>query len=222
MRARAEKSPVTGRIDKRQAIVEAAFAVFSRHGYEQACVQEIAAEAGVAKPTVYNHMTDKESLLRESVLLAADRVGAECVAAVERLRKPGPDLPAALEDVARRLLRICAGDTSHALRRLTAAQANRLPELTALVQERTATRTLDALTDRLGMLALSGELDTTDPATAAEQFLALITGPLENRSAHGTRKVTPAELREIAAAAVRTFRAAYQGAGTRSTKSRAE
>ncbi|MEV0048223.1 TetR/AcrR family transcriptional regulator C-terminal domain-containing protein [Nocardia rhamnosiphila] len=59
------------------------------------------------------------------------------------------------------------------------------------------------------LLALSGKLRTTDPATAAEQFLALLTGPLENRSAHGTRKVPPAELRAIATAAVRTFLAAY-------------
>ncbi|NUP25374.1 MAG: TetR/AcrR family transcriptional regulator [Nocardia sp.] len=209
MRARVEDGPAGGRIDKRRAILEAAFTVFARLGYEQACVQEIAAAAGVAKPTVYNHMADKESLLRESVLAAADRVGAECLAAVERLRSPGPDLDAALEDTARQLLRICAGDTSHALRRLAAAQANRLPDLVVLVRERTATSTLYALTDRLGMLALSGRLATTDPATAAEQFLALLTGPLENRSAYGTRNVAPAELRAVARAAVRTFLAAY-------------
>ncbi|MGW5387114.1 TetR/AcrR family transcriptional regulator [Nocardia sp. NPDC003963] len=213
MRARVEGGPVTGRIDKRRAILDAAFTVFARLGYEQACVREIAAEAGVAKPTVYNHMTDKESLLREALLAAADRVGAECLTAVEGLRKPGPDLAAALEETARRLLRICAGDTSHALRRLAAAQANRLPDLVGLVRERTATRTLEALTDRLGMLALSGRLRTTDPATAAEQFLALLTGPLENRSAYGTRKVPAAELRAVAAAAVRTFLAAYGTGG---------
>ncbi|MGW0180717.1 TetR/AcrR family transcriptional regulator [Nocardia sp. NPDC003345] len=211
---RAAEVPARGRIDKRQAILDAAFAVFARLGYEQACVREIAAEAGVAKPTVYNHMTDKEALLRESLLLAADRVSGECLDAVERLRDPGADLPAALADTARRLLRVCAGDTSHALRRLAAAQANRLPELVTQVRERTATRTLDALTDRFGLLALSGRLTATDPATAAEQFLALLTGPLENRSAHGTRKVPVAEQRTIATAAVRTFLAAY-GSGDR-------
>lgn len=209
VRARVEDGPVSGRIDKRRAILDAAFAVFARLGYEKACVREIADEAGVAKPTVYNHMTDKESLLREALVTAADRVGADCLAAVERLRNPGADLTAALEDTARQLLRICAGDTSHALRRLSAAQANRLPDLVVLVRERTATATLDALTDRLGLLALSGRLRITDPAIAAEQFLALLTGPLENRSAHGTRKVPPAELRAIATAAVRTFLAAY-------------
>ncbi|WP_328387253.1 TetR/AcrR family transcriptional regulator [Nocardia sp. NBC_00416] len=209
MCARTADGPGAGRIDKRRAILDAAFAVFARLGYEQAGVREIADAAGVAKPTVYNHMADKESLLREALLRAADQVGADCLAAVERLRDPGADLGSALENTAQRLLRVCAGDTSHALRRLAAAQSNRLPDLVTLVRERTATRTLDALTDRLGLLALSGRLRITDPAVAAEQFLALLTGPLENRSAQGARKVPRAELGAIAAAAVRTFLAAY-------------
>lgn len=53
-----------------------------------------------------------------------------------------------------------------------------------------------------------------EPAGAAsshdvERFLALLTGLLMNRSAHGTRKVPPAELRAIATTAVRMFLAAY-------------
>lgn len=213
VRARTVEGPGRGRIDKREAILDAAFAVFARRGYEQACVREIADEAGVAKPTVYNHLNDKEDLLRVTLERVAEEVGAECLAVVERLRDPGADLGAALEDTARRLLRICAGDRSHALRRLTMAQANRCPDLVASVRDRTAARTVDALTDRFGLLALSGRLRTTDPAVAAEQFLALLTGPLENRSAHGTRKVGPAELRAVAAAAVHTFLAAYAGDG---------
>jgi AcrR family transcriptional regulator len=61
--------PARGRIERRQAILDGAFAVFTRHGYAQACVKEIAQEAGVAKPTVYSHLNDKESLYREAVEL---------------------------------------------------------------------------------------------------------------------------------------------------------
>ncbi|WP_241483058.1 TetR/AcrR family transcriptional regulator [Nocardiopsis halophila] len=49
-----------GRIDKRRAILEAASRVFTRDGYGRSCVREIAAEADVAKPTVYNHVHDKD------------------------------------------------------------------------------------------------------------------------------------------------------------------
>ncbi|GAB2686575.1 TetR/AcrR family transcriptional regulator [Nocardia thraciensis] len=201
-----------GRIDKRQAILDAAFAVFARQGFEQACVADIAAEAGVAKPTVYNHLSDKHSLLRESLVVVADAVGTDCVAALDRLREPGAGLRATLEDVAYRLLRICNDERSRALRRLGYGQAATQPELIELARERTGVRTLEALADRLARLALSGRVRIEDPAVAAEQFLALLTAPLENRSRMGTRPVRPADLRTIATAAVATFCAAYHPA----------
>ncbi|MGY0499924.1 TetR/AcrR family transcriptional regulator C-terminal domain-containing protein [Nocardia sp. FBN12] len=50
----------------------------------------------------------------------------------------------------------------------------------------------------------------SDPATAAEQFLVLITGPMEGRTRLGTRKVSTAEMRTVAATAVDTFLRAYE------------
>ncbi|MQY16984.1 hypothetical protein NRB20_00470 [Nocardia sp. RB20] len=201
-----------GRIDKRQAILDGAFAVFARRGYSQACVQEIANEAGVAKPTVYNHLTDKETLFRHAVEAVADAVGAQCLAAVGPLREADADLRVALGDSALRLLRICAGEQSRSLRALTAAQLPVFPDLIVLVQERTSGGVAEALGDRMAHLMLAGRLRTADPATAAEQFLALLTGPLQIRSRAGTRKVTVAELRAIADSAVDTFLRAYEPA----------
>ncbi|TQM32304.1 TetR/AcrR family transcriptional regulator [Nocardia bhagyanarayanae] len=198
-----------GRIDKREAILDAAFTVFARRGYNQACVQEIADEADVAKPTVYNHLTDKETLFREAVEAAADAVGAQCLDAIERLRDPGADLPAALTDSARRLLRVCASEHARALRSLTYAQLAAFPDLVDSVQSRTSRRVAEALGDRFARLMLAGRLRTTDPAGAAEQFLALLTGPLESRSRLGARKVPAAELRALADSAVDTFVRAY-------------
>ncbi|MFQ6328869.1 TetR/AcrR family transcriptional regulator [Nocardia sp. CWNU-33] len=198
-----------GRIDKRQAILNVAFTVFARRGYEKACVQEIADEAGVAKPTVYNHLTDKETLFRHAILAAADAVSAEILAIVERLRDPGEDLPAALSDTAYRLLEVCAGERARDLRRLTYAQHANLPDLTTTVLERTAQGVAEALADRLARLALAGRLRPCDPTVAAEQLLALLTGPLERRSQLGARVVPDTELRAVAEAAVRTFSAAY-------------
>lgn len=53
-----------GRLDKRRAIVEAALRVFAQVGYAQASLDVIAAEAGVSKPTIYNHLGSKENLFR--------------------------------------------------------------------------------------------------------------------------------------------------------------
>ncbi|MFD5558072.1 TetR/AcrR family transcriptional regulator [Streptomyces sp. NPDC127068] len=199
----------SGRIDKRRAILDAAFVVFARRGYAGAGVKEIAAEAGVAKPTVYNHLTDKENLFRRAMEAAADAVAEENLAVLDRLRAPGDDLEAALDDVAFRLLKICRGERAGALRWLTHAQVAEFPDLVVAVQERTAVRVADALADRLARLALAGRLRTGDPAHAAEQLLSLLTGPLELRSRLGTRPLSTAETRAIAERAVRTFLRAH-------------
>ncbi|NBE54033.1 TetR/AcrR family transcriptional regulator [Streptomyces boluensis] len=205
------KAVPRGRADKRKAILTAAFAVFARRGYAQACVQEIAEEAGVAKPTVYSHLNDKETLFRHTVEAAADTLMTENLTAIEHLRDRAPDEDprAALTDLAHRLARICCGERARALRRLTYAQVAQFPDLVEIVQERTAHRPSAALADRLARLSLAGRLRPCDPEQAAEHFLALLTGPLESRSRLGTRRVPAAELRSTAEAAVDTFLRAY-------------
>ncbi|WP_254878819.1 TetR/AcrR family transcriptional regulator [Streptomyces sp. NA04227] len=203
-----------GRIDKRQAILDEAFTVFARRGYAQAGVKEIAEEARVAKPTVYNHLGDKENLFRQAMTAAADSVSAETVAVTDRLREVSGDLGPVLHDVAHRLLKVCCSDRSRALRALTYAESASFPELAELVQERTSVRLQEALADRLARLSLSGKLRPCDPSGAAEQFLALLTGPMETRSRLGTRKVPPAQARAVADAAADTFLRAY-GSGPR-------
>ncbi|MFD4194578.1 MULTISPECIES: TetR/AcrR family transcriptional regulator [Amycolatopsis] len=199
-----------GRIDKRQAILDAAFTVFARQGYAQACVAEVAAEAGVAKPTVYNHFTEKANLFREAMTAEAAKAIAENLAAVDRLRDAGEDLRALLEQVGRRLIDCYTDDRSWAFRRLLQAELARFPELLDTVQTRAGTNVVtDALADRLARLALDGRLKITDPAQAAEQFGALLTAPLESRTRLGTRALPAAERDAVAAAAVDTFLRAY-------------
>ncbi|WP_218021193.1 TetR/AcrR family transcriptional regulator C-terminal domain-containing protein [Nocardia crassostreae] len=134
---------------------------------------------------------------------------AENLAVVERLRTPGPDVRATLEDVAYRLIKACCADRSRSLRWLTYAQVAQFPDLIDIVVSRTSDQLAEALADRLARLALSSHLRAGDPATAAEQFLVLITGPMEGRSRLGTRKVPTAEMRTVATAAVDTFLRAY-------------
>lgn len=210
MTSQAGQAASRGRIDKRQAILDAAFAVFARRGYAQACVQEIAEAAGVAKPTIYNHLNDKETLFRHTLAAAGDAVLAENLAVVERLRNPGPDLRATLEDLAYRLIRVCCSERSRSLRWLTYGQVAQFPDLIDIVVSRTSDQLADALADRLARLSLSGRLRACDPATAAEQFLALITGPMEGRSRLGTRKVSTTEMRAVATTGVDTFLRAYE------------
>lgn len=202
-------STTRGRIDKRQAILDGAFTVFARQGYAQAGVQDIALEAGVAKPTVYNHMTDKATLFRHAVEAAAIAALDQRVAALAPLGDPGDDLAATLEGVALALLRLHTDSRYCALRRLLYSEITHFPDILDIVKEYGLDRLNHALADRLARLALAGRLRTTDPDLAAEQFLALILGPLEARSQMGTRQLEEAELATIARTAVETFARAW-------------
>ncbi|MET9553931.1 TetR/AcrR family transcriptional regulator [Streptomyces sp. NPDC006645] len=198
-----------GRIDKRQAILDGAFTVFARRGYAQACVQDIADAAGVAKPTVYNHLTDKATLFRHAMEAAARTVLDRRLAALTPLLEPGDDLRATLEGVGLDLLRSHCDERSCALRRLLYAQATTFPDALDLVAAVGPHHLVDALADRLARLILAGRLCGTDPARGAEQFMALLVGPLEARSRMGTRTIPDPELREVAEAAVDTFLQAF-------------
>lgn len=219
---------IRGRIDKRQAILDAAFEVFAREGYRQASVDTVAATAGVAKHTIYNHFGDKESLFRAAVGALADQALTRNLAAVELLRLPAVELdgrrrasaqpaqPAedgelagVLLDVGLRLAECYCDERSWALRRLLQAEIQNLPDLQDIVRDRASDRVNEALADRFARLALAGQLKLTDPAVAAEQFGALLTAPLETRSRLGTRKLGRAELAEVTQNAVQTFLRAF-------------
>ncbi|MEO3872626.1 TetR/AcrR family transcriptional regulator [Nonomuraea sp. B12E4] len=194
-----------GRIDKRQAILAGAFTVFARQGYAQSGVQDIADEAGVAKPTVYNHMTDKATLFRNALEATARAVLDERLAALEPLADPGDDLCATLDDVAYTLLVLHTDERSCALRRLLYTEITTFPDALDIVKGHGPQRLNEALADRLARLTLAGRLRATEPELAAEQLTSLLVGPLEARTQMGTLAIDEADLRTVARAAVRTF-----------------
>ncbi|OLT19392.1 TetR family transcriptional regulator [Actinomadura sp. CNU-125] len=191
--------------DRRQAILEGAFTVFARRGYAQACVKEVAAEAGVAKPTVYNHLNDKATLFRHAMRAAAQTVLDERLAALDPLKDAGGDLRTTLQDVGYRLLRLHTEDRACALRRLLYSEITQFPDILDIVSESGPHHLTQALADRLARLALAGRLRITDPDLVAEQFLALLTGPLEARTRMGTRPIDDAALHDLARTAVDAF-----------------
>src|SRR6202030_1327248 len=54
-------------IDRREAILAAAFDEFSARGFAAARLDDVARRAGVAKGTIYLYFHDKESLFQELV-----------------------------------------------------------------------------------------------------------------------------------------------------------
>ncbi|ONM46223.1 TetR/AcrR family transcriptional regulator C-terminal domain-containing protein [Nocardia donostiensis] len=197
-----------GRIAKQQAVLAAAFTVFTSAGYTQARIDDIAAAAGVAKATVYNHFSDKETLFREAVRALSEAALAANLAAVEQLADTGDGIAATLRSVGTRLAACYCAPESRAMRRLISAEAERFPDLLDIV-DGVSRRVIEALADRLARLSLAGTLGIVDPDLAAVQFTSLLTGPLEIRYRLGMEPVPDTELAVVAEAAVHTFLAAF-------------
>ena len=49
---------------RRQAILDAAFEVFTRYGFRRTSMEDIARETGVSRPSLYSHFRSKEEIFR--------------------------------------------------------------------------------------------------------------------------------------------------------------
>lgn len=57
---------------KREAVIRESARIFSRRGYHNASLDDVAKSLNVSKGTLYNYVTDKEEILFESLKLALD------------------------------------------------------------------------------------------------------------------------------------------------------
>ncbi|KAB2370585.1 TetR/AcrR family transcriptional regulator [Actinomadura montaniterrae] len=207
-----ERTGRRGRVDKREAILDAALRVFSREGYERASIDMIAAEAGVAKPTIYNHLGGKENLFRQIMVDAARETSAKFMAALDGF----PTDPAGAAELRERLLTVAPAmvecfhhPESWALQRLLYAESVRFPDLYGDVRANGAGQVADALAGRLARLGNAGHLRIADPDRAAAHFIALLTHELVGLSELGNREVPPAEVERVVTAGVDAFLRAY-------------
>src|SRR4249920_2506483 len=71
---------------RREQILDAAFHTFTRRGYRDTAVDEIAAAADTSKGGVYFHFPTKEAIFRELMRTTADRLAAKVARADAALR----------------------------------------------------------------------------------------------------------------------------------------
>ena len=89
----------------RNAILEAAEAVFAERGFHRSRIQDVAERARIAVGTVYNHFDEKEDLLRA---LLEERT-EELVAQLERQPTDPPDFEGSLTARVERMFRYVDG-----------------------------------------------------------------------------------------------------------------
>jgi AcrR family transcriptional regulator len=198
-----------GQVAKRSIILEAAARVFARDGFTGATVDKIAAEAGVARQTVYNQLGDKEKVFAAVVEDNTEKANAGLFATLATFPDDPRELEAELTAFARRLATTCMCDArSASLLKLVETEGQRHPEIYQAWRDRGPGRVWAAVSARFARLAHAGYLDLDDPDLAARQFMSLVLMDLRPSTLIGQRP-TEAEVDCATRSAVRTFLRAY-------------
>jgi len=188
---------------KRAAILDAAARMFTRHGFERASMDQIAAEAGVSKLTVYSHFGDKEALFGEAVRLVCDSLMPGDLFVAD----PEAPLGSQLTGIARAFFAMITSEEALATHRMMMSPGGD-ERLRLLFWQAGPERVEHAFTTFLE--ARAAELDIPDLARAARQFFALLKGDLHTRMACGLcERPGAAAVEEHIAATVGMFLRAY-------------
>lgn len=185
----------------------AALEIFGRDGFADGNVDDIAQQAGVAKPTIYNRFGDKRALFVAAMKLGIAEANERVMSAVQAMNPRPSDLRGELERLGEALGQCMTSETGGAIIRLQVADEARFPELAGEGQRE---QHIDALAGKLAQLIAAGRLRMADPQLAAQQFMALVTAEALNRSGYGRRPLSARALREIVVAGVDTFLAAFE------------
>ena len=198
-------------VRSKAAVVEAARVLFLRKGYAGTTMEEIAAQAGLTKRTLYNNYGDKDALFTEIVadVLAYAETFARGLHEEFAAQVSAVNLATALDDLGRRLALGIVRPEVIALRRLLIGEARAFPALGAEYFDRAPAQVIEALASEFKDLGRRGLLRVEDARRAAAQFAYLVAGePLDRAMLVGT--VPPkAHVIECARDGVRTFLARY-------------
>jgi TetR/AcrR family transcriptional repressor of mexJK operon len=208
-----EQVEIEGRTPrKRRAILAAATTAFLQHGYLGASMDEVAANAGVSKQTVYKQFENKERLFAEIVLGTSDQLMDGLLQAYVDTLEGAADARQALRALAHRLLQNLTADSVLQLRRLVIAEADRFPEVCGAWFNQGFEQSLVALGEALTRLSDRGLLkELDDPTLAAYQFAGLVMYKPMNRAMFAGTRQRPklGELEKLADQAADVFLAAY-------------
>lgn len=169
--------------DSRSRLIEAATAAFLEEGY-RASVDHIAARAGVAKQTLYNHFPCKADLFGEVV-----RLGTAAI--LVSLDGDDAPLPERLRRFAIAFRARLLSAEGIAFYRTVAAAAQRFPALTSAFYNSGPAQAIHRLASVLAAAMDAGQLRRDDPNFTAQLLIAMLIETERTRRLFSTQP-TPA------------------------------
>lgn len=185
-----------GRPAKRQVIVDTARRVFLLHGYAHASIDEIAAEAGVSKQTIYNHFEGKEELFAAVVREVQHSVSTSMAGLPTGRFTATGDFDRDLRTAFRQMTRLNLSGDVAAFRRLVIGEEMHHPELMGTWRQvRPAFELI--LVGEIERQTGLGVVEVDRPDLAARQLIMLILNEAIDRSRHGLRELSDEEIGTI-------------------------
>lgn len=154
--------------DRPAEIIAAALEVFSRRGFAAARLEEIAAQAGVSKGTLYLYFRSKEELFKAMVreLLVPTIVEVE-----QQVAGEAGGTSELLAGVLRGMVEVIASPVG-AIPKLVIAEAGNFPDLARFYAEEVVGRGMGVVSRLVARGVERGEFRAIDPAGAAPVVIA--------------------------------------------------
>jgi TetR/AcrR family transcriptional repressor of mexJK operon len=190
---------------KGAAILETAKRLFLTLGYEGVSMDQIAAEAGVSKLTVYSHYGDKETLFAAAAKAYCDQQ------LPGSLFEPRPDLALRerLLQVARVFFAMVASPEGVAGHRMLSTPQMAETAVPRMFWDAGPQRVQDAFAELLRARIAAGQLAIDDVPRAASQFFALLKGEPHMKLVLGCAPLSEDDAESHVRASVDMFLRAY-------------
>lgn len=189
---------------KRAAIVETAAHHFFHNGYAATAIEQVAADAGVSKVTIYNQFGDKRALFTAAVEGECEKMRGH-FSLEDTARGP---IRARLMEIGQAIYAFLSRPEMLRFERRIAAETEEDPAIGSAFLEAGPWRMKQAFGAWLAREVEAGELALDDPMLAAEQFVAMCKGMGDLERRFGVVAAGAERDRRIAGA-VEVFLAAY-------------
>ena len=176
--------------ERRQALLDAARAVFLEKGYANATIDEVVARAGGSKATVYSLFENKEGLFAALVAEAAEELA-------DLLHKSPMDgaLENSLRTFGRRYLEILIRPERLALFRLVIGECGRVPEVGDIFYRTGPQPIFQRVAELLRTAQARGQVTVSDVEGMAHFFIDALRGHVHMQVLlNPTRRPTPKEI----------------------------
>lgn len=166
------------RIAKERRILDAALTVFAKSGYSGASMEDVAASAGLSKPTLYSYFVSKEALFSAILLQERDHM-------LELFEHPtAQGMVAALHGFAWSYADTVMRPEFLSLARLIIGEAQRFPEIGRAYQASGPDRLLSGMMAYLSQQRDLKRLTFDDTELAAQDLWGLILSAPRNQALH--------------------------------------